>query len=55
MYQFSRILSLPKSIKETLIEKYFDEHDVALETTKNDEVNKSCLICIQLGENKAKK
>ncbi|KAI4128285.1 MAG: hypothetical protein LQ347_004239 [Umbilicaria vellea] len=48
-FQVERILPLPQSIREALIDLYFDEE--IQEEAKNDEESKACLVRIYLGEN----
>ena len=47
--QEDRILPVPQSVRETLIDLYFDEE--IQDGAKNDEENEACLIRIYLGEN----
>lgn len=51
-FQVDRILPLPQSIREALIDLYFD--DEIIEKAKDDEENKPCLIRIYLGANEIK-
>ena len=46
--QEDRILPIPQSVRETLIDRYFDEE--IQDEAKHDEENEACLVRIYLGE-----
>lgn len=46
----TRILPLPKTAREALIELYFEDDETVQQEAKDDQENKDCLVRIYLGE-----
>ena len=50
IFSMDRILPLPRKVRETLIDLYFDESESVQEEAQRDPRNEDCLIRLYLGE-----
>ena len=53
--ELSRILPLPRPVREALIDTFFEDNDQSKEEAKNNEDNKHCLMRVYLGESESPK
>lgn len=52
-FEVDRILPIPQSEREKIIDRYFEQDSEIQEEAKNDQGNKNCLIRVYLGENES--
>ncbi len=49
-FRVGRILPLPQSVREALIEEYFDSEEGIQQEARDDQENKDCLVRVYMGE-----